>query len=561
MKSSLTVKLTLISVSLMTFAMAAGIVTTILSNNSMSKSYKESKLSLLAHEAYHPLNDSFLAVENVVSEVRLLAERRINDKDDLADGAKSLIDSGVLDVLQSVYDLTAANTQYVSGYWLLLNPDYTGLEERTAADPTTPGDGFYYIRSTAGTFIPHDDGPTNLTKNEPIWWYNGENKKSTWMDPYYKDNAKGTTGMNIISYTYPFFSQSDDMLGMVGIELDFEQIITGLSKPNQYKTSNTFLLNKDGELIYHPNFEYKDEQGHYKKPGAKFADLVGNRSGEGDDDDIYAYTFNKKNRTACITDMRNTMMFGISIETTELNMEVKLSTYIPLTVYIASTIIMGVLLLFLNHRELRPLKDLTNAANHITEGDFNVDIKKKHNDEIGDLTDAFNTMTTTLRSERSAMNALAFQDGLTGVKNKNAQEDKIFEINNKIKTGRARFAVVMCDVNDLKVINDTFGHTRGDQAIRGACLALCHAFVHSPVYRIGGDEFVAIIEGEDYDNREALFNNLAARTNADEAGHFHFSVGMATFRDGIDPNYQSVFARADEAMYKMKKKIKNEQQH
>ena len=154
------------------------------------------------------------------------------------------------------------------------------------------------------------------------------------------------------------------------------------------------------------------------------------------------------------------------------------------------------------------------------------------------------------------MNALAFQDGLTGVKNKNAQEDKIFEINSKIKAGHARFAVVMCDVNDLKNINDTFGHVRGDQAIRGACIALCHAFVHSPVYRIGGDEFVAILEGEDYDNRDKLFKALAKKNITDESGHFSFSIGMATFQPGIDPNYQSVYNRADEAMYKMKKKTK-----
>jgi len=55
------------------------------------------------------------------------------------------------------------------------------------------------------------------------------------------------------------------------------------------------------------------------------------------------------------------------------------------------------------------------------------------------------------------------------------------------------FGVIGCDVNGLKKINDTLGHKAGDEYICAACKMLCEYFKHSPVFRIGGDEFVVIL--------------------------------------------------------------------
>ncbi|MBO6284705.1 MAG: GGDEF domain-containing protein, partial [Bacilli bacterium] len=152
--------------------------------------------------------------------------------------------------------------------------------------------------------------------------------------------------------------------------------------------------------------------------------------------------------------------------------------------------------------------------------------------------------------------ALAFQDGLTGVKNKNAHAEKVMLLNRQIHDGMARFAVIMADVNNLKTINDGQGHAEGDRAIRGVCLRLCHVIAHSPVFRIGGDEFVAIAEGPDYDNRDALYNSLVEDHFTDETHTFSFSSGMATFDPAVDKDFASVFERADDQMYEVKKKIK-----
>ena len=81
------------------------------------------------------------------------------------------------------------------------------------------------------------------------------------------------------------------------------------------------------------------------------------------------------------------------------------------------------------------------------------------------------------------------KDSLTGVGNKTAYIKKTNEINEQIRNGFKDFAVVMIDINGLKAVNDNYGHANGDLYIKGCCHIICEVFKHSPVYRIGGDEF------------------------------------------------------------------------
>ena len=84
---------------------------------------------------------------------------------------------------------------------------------------------------------------------------------------------------------------------------------------------------------------------------------------------------------------------------------------------------------------------------------------------------------------------LANQDTLTGVKNKRAYDEKEKTLNDAIATGACNeFSVVVCDVNDLKSVNDRSGHKAGDECIKEAAESVCKVFANTPVYRIGGDD-------------------------------------------------------------------------
>ena len=158
---------------------------------------------------------------------------------------------------------------------------------------------------------------------------------------------------------------------------------------------------------------------------------------------------------------------------------------------------------------------------------------------------------------------MARRDALTGIRNKNAFEEYAQSINDEIKEGRAdyRFAVVMCDINDLKKINDTRGHSFGDEAIQQASRLICEVFEHSPVFRIGGDEFVVILFGRDYENREQLLSRLKEEslTNGKSRTGPVVAGGMSEYDPETDSEFESVFERADKHMYEEKSLIKNAQ--
>ncbi|MBR4908914.1 MAG: GGDEF domain-containing protein [Acidaminococcaceae bacterium] len=161
--------------------------------------------------------------------------------------------------------------------------------------------------------------------------------------------------------------------------------------------------------------------------------------------------------------------------------------------------------------------------------------------------------------ELNSAKDLAFKDPLTGVKSKYAYLEKENQLNQMIKEGVAlQFAVASCDVNGLKMVNDTLGHRAGDELLRSACKQICDAFAHSPVFRIGGDEFAVILDGGDYEARHVIltsFKELAEENLKEKKAVV--SVGMSDFILGQDSNVQDVFARADANMYEHKKLLKS----
>ncbi len=150
-------------------------------------------------------------------------------------------------------------------------------------------------------------------------------------------------------------------------------------------------------------------------------------------------------------------------------------------------------------------------------------------------------------------------DPLTGVKSKHAYLEATKRMDQRIADGSvAEFGVVVCDLNDLKAINDHMGHESGDKAIREACRAICVCFAHSPVYRIGGDEFAVILEGADYTNRDALLESLENQMAENvQQGKTAIAFGCSLFNPLQDKTVKDVFDRADDIMYHRKAMMKH----
>lgn len=158
----------------------------------------------------------------------------------------------------------------------------------------------------------------------------------------------------------------------------------------------------------------------------------------------------------------------------------------------------------------------------------------------------------------SIMEKLAYIDILTGALNRTAYDRDLAEIdpdNNKI-------VIAILDVNGLKNINDQYGHAAGDEAIRLAYKCIQQSFCeYGSCYRIGGDEFACIIQGEAVDlfpQRLELFRRLVDEAAAETEYKFGVAIGFAHSDKQNYKDVKSFLSYADAMMYACKRKQKSE---
>jgi diguanylate cyclase (GGDEF)-like protein len=184
------------------------------------------------------------------------------------------------------------------------------------------------------------------------------------------------------------------------------------------------------------------------------------------------------------------------------------------------------------------------------------------NDQIENLFATRQELIST-REHADIMSEIANRDALTGIRNKRGYETEIQRINKGIAMGNTKVGVVMVDMNDLKEVNDKYGHEKGDKVICSLCDMLCSVFKRSPVFRIGGDEFVVVVSNYDYANLES--NVAKFKKSVDHNVHeselepwerASAAIGYAIFEEDKDIAIEDTLKRADEKMYACKQEMK-----
>lgn len=247
----------------------------------------------------------------------------------------------------------------------------------------------------------------------------------------------------------------------------------------------------------------------------------------------------------------------------------------------ALTVVISLLSIWaVNRAIIRPINLLSGAAAHYSaQQEDNGELERlpiQSKDEIQSLYSSILKMVQNTRSyidslketkqelkqsrlKAEEMDELAHRDALTGVGSKLAYDQQVLKLTEEMERGEARYGIVMVDMNDLKKINDTYGHERGNDAIRKTCALICDVFAHSPVYRFGGDEFVIVVKGRDYDHVEELADKFRTEARASEGQPWervNAAVGWALYNgeDTVD----DVFRGADHRMYEQKKEMKSQ---
>ncbi len=155
--------------------------------------------------------------------------------------------------------------------------------------------------------------------------------------------------------------------------------------------------------------------------------------------------------------------------------------------------------------------------------------------------------------------AKANLDAMTGAYNKHAYFDLESQLNEGISRGESpAFAIVVCDVNGLKQVNDTLGHKAGDELIISAYNTISEVFEGGRVFRVGGDEFAVILMGDLLAHIDDMMKRMVdVSVRNCTSGEVVIAGGMSIFGQA-DSTVEDVFNRADKAMYENKQWLKGQ---
>ena len=415
----------------------------------------------------------------------------------------------------------ALNTNGIEGYYFRLNPEYT-----------TPTTGYYNILNDDGTtremkVTDLSKYPENDVKN--VGWYYTSIKagKGQWLDPYYFPGYD----IQLISYTIPLYVGSD-LLGVIGFDMDFSYLVSRIDEISVYEKGHAALISKDGEINYN----------------------------EIEEDD------SKDPHTSASVELLNGMKLELSAEYKDIQREIHPMLSKIVFAFVIVLLCSIVYTVFVTERIVRPLRKLTKAAKKISSGVADASnyeqIPIDSKDEIGILARALSGAYEKIQEYTTYINALAYRDSLTGIKNTTAYAEATAEVNSRINHDNPKFGVLVADINNLKLTNDKYGHDVGNQLIIHTSKLLTDTFETSSIFRIGGDEFAVILKDSDYRNYKSLLVQFDEACKEDYITVFEDRIpisiarGVALFNPEVDRIYEDVFANADHAMYLNKNESK-----
>lgn len=518
-KSSISKKfITLFTIAILIFTiLVGGIIGYFLQTSLTYNSQRE--LSLVCENEASQIN---LTLSNIKHSVEILAQ---SSKDGI-DSVKTLSNEETRDIFTEKMNdqiMTSANsTDGCVAAYLRYNPSFT-----------PPTSGILMQKSNISGKM-ENIAPTDFTKYssediEHVGWYYIpiQTGHPAWLEPYYNQNIR----IYMISYVVPLYVK-DAPVGVIGMDIDFDLVTQYVSRINLYDSGHAFLLSQSDTVIWHKKYDFGT-----------------------------SYVFrNNMEYQSCELD--NGMKLVIEVPRSEI--------YKDRNVLLAIVAGLGIILLgsalFFVKRScdsiVKPLIELTEKAHSLNSGNMDLDFHVDSDDEVGFLAETLQETTVRLKHYIDMTTGLAYIDSLTGIKNKTAYDTYVEKINADIESGSCEnFAVVMCDVNNLKVTNDTYGHEFGNVLIINSCKLICRVFMHSPVFRVGGDEFVVLLEGSDYKERQEVlheFEEMMSFTWGRKYKYEQLSIayGMSEYDRGNDKSIDDAFKRADMKMYEKKGRMK-----
>lgn len=439
------------------------------------------------------------------------------------------------------FDIMASKTNGVLTYYYRIDPAISNTVK-----------GFWYTDLDGEGFVEHEVTDITLYDTQDtsklVWFtvpkYEGE---PVWLPPYITDNLD----KRVISYNVPIYWRGT-FVGVVGIEIDYSTMAEQVESIRLYSNGYAFLSDAKGHLFFHPRIDvaqFAEGESPALPPSAI------------EKSTFVKYTYDGVEKIAAWLPLSNGMRLNVTVPVAETEgdwQKLIRETMIYACIVLAAA---SVLTMLYAKRITRPLEELTEAADQVDRGNYDIELNYERDDEVGRLTSTFKRLAGHMKDHISDLNKRAYVDALTHVRNKGAYSAYIDVLQTSIDEGNGdvRFAIGMFDCDNLKLINDRYGHEKGDLYLMTACQLICRIFQHSPVFRIGGDEFSVVLQNDDLENVGTLVQRFSdtmkdiSATANNEWEQVHISMGIAVYDEQNDHGVNDVMRRADELMYENKR--------
>jgi len=402
---------------------------------------------------------------------------------------------------------------------------------------------------------------------ESEWYKMGRQTDDIFLTGLYIDSmGRGLT----ITIGKAFRDANGNFAGVCAADFDITGLYDEIIAMDIGEGAYSFTIDENGEVISPEDTGQTAEEVTGLSTGQKETMLSEDSGIINTKDVIYAYaTINTTGWKLCAHVPRTMITDGTRSTRDSIN--------IAILIFVIAAVAIVLIILILARRTVKtitaPIEVLGADMKRISDGDLDHRATITGNDEISDTATRLNEMVERLIRTKNALSASRFQaeemaalankDALTGIRNKTAYDKEIAQLEKSLEEGDLEFGIAMVDLNDLKHINDTFGHDKGNISIIKLCTVVCSIFKHSPVFRVGGDEFVAILKNHDYEHREELkdqFKDALTALLDEEKLHpwerISASIGIGVYDKNTDKTVSDVFKKADDLMYEDKQIMK-----
>ena len=428
----------------------------------------------------------------------------------------------VISYADKMFAEVASNTVGVVAYYLRLNPEISDSKSGFFYSKATDSDEYLLHEITDLALYDKDD-----TEHVGWYWQPYEAGKPIWMLPYYNQN----NNITMISYVIPLYCEGQ-FIGVVGMDFDYNLLVEKVHNIKIYQ--NGFAhLECEGVTVCHS--------------------------------DTSSLSYVSEEYMQVSADLMNGMTLVLSAsydDIKQIRYDIALRIGVTLVVL---TVVFCVITILVVEKIVKPLYKLTEASKKLDDGDYNVEAIHSDTYEIQLLSSAFENMSMHLREHEKLQYLLAYWDSMTGLRNTTSYKVWVTDFDKEIKNENTDFGLIVLDLNYLKETNDKYGHDVGNKLIAEAAQLIADIFKRSPVFRIGGDEFLVILQNRDLEDCEQLCEKFdlecAGKYIAVDSQNIPVSIakGFARYNPDTDMQFVDVFNRADDAMYKQKRMMKMSQ--